>query len=230
MASISVVNTIKTAIAQGVIGLDNIFVAIGRGSTEWGDPQTKTLTFASNIVNVSDYPIEDVVVKNNTDSVTYTETTDYSVDYSTGIITRVGSGIGATQQVHVTYTVSTDVLTSESELHDEIGRKRCAFVGFVTPDVDGDIVTDSDTWALSSEPTNTVLFQATFLLEEGEDETIREFGVFSNVELDGGVSEGTNYVLLADVVDVGHMMLKQKTSAIVKNDVGELSRNFTITF
>mgnify|MGYP001561659874 CR=1 FL=1 len=230
MASISVVNTIKTTIAAGIVGLDDIFVAIGRGAAEWGVPQTKTLTFASNIVNVSDFPIEDVVVKDNTDVTTYIEDTDYSVDYSTGIITRVGSGIGATQEVHVTYTVSTDVLTSEDELHDEIGRKRCAFVGFVTPDAGGDIVTDSDTWSLSDDPTTTVLFQAVFLVDEGEDETIREFGVFSHTVLDGSVSEGTNYVELADVDEIGYMLMKQKVAAIVKNDVGELARNFTITF
>ncbi len=230
MVSISTVNTIKTAIAAGIVGLDEIFVAIGRGAAEWGVPQTKTLTFASNIVNVSDFPIEDVTVTNNTDTVTYVEDTDYSVDYSTGIITRVGSGIGATQEVHVTYTVSTDVLTSEEELHDEIGRKRCAFVGFVTPDDDGDIVTDSGTWALSDDPTTTVLFQAVFLVDEGEDETIREFGVFTNVELDVGVAEGTNYVEPADVDFGGYMVMKQKVSAIVKNDIGELARNFTITF
>ena len=44
------------------------------------------------------------VVKDATDTTTYVKDTDYSIDYKTGVITRIATGtIGATDTLHITY-------------------------------------------------------------------------------------------------------------------------------
>lgn len=230
MASISVVSEISTALAKGFIAMDEFFVAVGTGDPEWGQEFDDEYTFSSNLITLDHQNVEDVVVENQAQTVTYVEDTDYTVNYVTGVLTRIGGGsISNDATVHVTYEFSRNVQLTETDLDDEIGRKRASFVGFVESDNDGEILTDGGSWTLSEDPTPHVLIQATFLVDEAEDSTIREFGVFVNTEVDGGVPEGQNYIEPADIVDKGFLCMKQKTAPLVKNDIGELSRNFVIT-
>ena len=233
MASVSVVNNLSTALAQGFLALPNFYIGIGRGvPATWGVSQNGDFTFSANTLNLGATNLEasSIVVKSQDLVTTYALTTDYTVDVSTGIVTRVGAGtIPNDATVNVTFEVSFNVLLTETDLDDEIGRKAASSVSYVVADAGGTIITDGGTWSLSGTKTNHVVVQATFPVGEATGEDIMEFGVFIDVEKEVGVPGGQTYLEPADVADGGVMVLKQKAQAIDKDTVGELSRSFVLT-
>lgn len=65
---------------------------------------SESVTLALGIANTAHPNISSVTVKNNTDSTTYVEGTDYYIQYDSGTIALIpGGGITASQVLHVTY-------------------------------------------------------------------------------------------------------------------------------
>lgn len=67
---------------------------------------SEAVTLSGGLANVANAGagISNVVVKNNTDSTTYVEGTDYYIEYNEGTVIRIASGaITASQALHVTY-------------------------------------------------------------------------------------------------------------------------------
>ena len=232
MPSVDIVNTLGKALTSALkkYATDEVHIAIGSGETNWGVTQTKLLTFSSNLIDVSDTNIEAVVVKSNDTVITYDVDVDYSVDPATGIITRIAEGdIANDAEVSVSYNVSLSITRTETELNNEIGRKQISGLAYVVADTEGLIQTDTGTWTLSATPTNHILFQVSFIAGEATGTTIREFGIFVETELAETITEGQVYFPIADVVDGGIMLLKQKQAPITKDAVTEVSRNYVIT-
>lgn len=235
MAAQAGLNKFREKLAEGFVN-DNdpdVFIAIGRGNPDWDNQQQTTATFALDPVNTLAIGATNVVgvILRSLDGVnTYVEGQDYSVDGLTGTVTRLGSGsIADGQQVNIFYNLSLSPLLSQLDLVDEIGRKRATFIGYATPDENGDIVVSSGTFAQTLTPTKHLLFRSFFAVAEAETETIREFGLFVDTVLESGLPGNQLYFEPADVSDPGTLCVVRNVAPVNKQTIGELKQDFVIT-
>lgn len=223
-----VVNSFRPVIAEAFVEnfSPDIFVAIGSGQAIWDSTQTHTGAFAAaptNTLDVGATPITDVVVQTTDEVTTYVEGQDYSFDGATGIITRIGAGAipdGGT--VKVTYNINKTPLLTQTALENELGRKRASVIGYVEPDVSGDISVPSGNYSISVTPTKYLLIKASFIETEAANETIREFGIFVNTTLDGGLPGGQVYFEPADVSDIGDAVLFHNNDVPINKGVASV--------
>ena len=113
-SQIQITCTNATAVGEG------LWDALSSGNILWYSnlqqvATSEAQTLASGLVATTHNPISNVTVKNNTDATTYTEGTDYYVQYDAGVICRISTGaITVSQALHITYnypvsiTIATD--------------------------------------------------------------------------------------------------------------------------
>lgn len=121
-ANIQVVCNTGTVVGFGV------FDASTTGNLLFYEPLLATTTAESNVFPTSGEgintitidgtpPIRNVIVKDSTDTTTYTEGTDYTVEYQAGKVNRLAAGaIGSGATVHITY----DTATTRGVLNNDI--------------------------------------------------------------------------------------------------------------
>lgn len=82
------------------------------------DVASEEQTFASDIITL-DHPhvLTGEAVKDATETTTYVKDTDYTINYITGVITRISTGsIGATEAVKVTYSYADPSKVTDSDI------------------------------------------------------------------------------------------------------------------
>lgn len=103
----------------------------------------------------------------------------------------------------------------DTALVAEIGRRRAAFVGYCTPDPDGDIVTVTDgRFQSSNAPTKWLYFRFSFDFADGGDAIIREMAVFMHTEIAPDLPPGQMYFPPEDIADPGTMLLLERIAPV----------------
>ena len=89
-------------------------------------------TFADDIITLAHaYVRSGELVKDSTEETTYVKDTDYTIDYLTGVVTRLGTGgIGATDAVKVTYSYADPTKVEADDVIGEIDSGTGAASGF----------------------------------------------------------------------------------------------------
>ncbi len=92
----------------------------------------ESVTLSSGLGVLTNKPVEAVVVKNTAENTTYTEGTDYYVQYDAGVIVRIATGaITASQNLHITYNYPVTKSTSNGDtIIGSVGNWGVAFIGF----------------------------------------------------------------------------------------------------
>ena len=202
----------------------NFMIAFGEGESWWGGQQQVLLTFAANEIQIdADHaPVSGVVVK-SADAVTlYQVTTDYTVNLSTGLITRVPGGtIPNNAQVQVTYVANVPQpnLTTQA-LVAEVGRVPVSSVLYILPFDEAEdpeanfILVEGAKYALMADPTRMLLFQGHLNASDGVGEPIREYGLFSRCAVDPELPPGQVYFEGEEVTEPGTYVIAKHRSPV----------------
>jgi hypothetical protein len=113
-----------------------------------------------------------------------------------------------------------------SKLESPVGVTRTRDKYFVVPNPDGDIVmADGAKYSQSTDPTGFVFLRFQLDLDDANNNTLRETGIYVGTKLAEGVPGGTMFIPVADVVDIGRMIEVDRFSPIVRD--GSIGQTFT---
>lgn len=216
------VNRGREVICEALKG-ETYYVGLGHGSPDWDAAFTQngsSFDGDDEIVLTKPNPVS-VVVKNVAESVTYNLGTDYQVSKATATITRLSGGtIPPLGAVHISYTSERPaILATQTALVDPFGYRKMKAVDFVTPDVAGAIVMPPGKFSISVPRTRFLYIDTELDLGDGAGEQVKEFAVFTNVTLDGGVLPGQMWFTPAEVTSVGDMVFAENIGAITLSNI-----------
>lgn len=117
----------------------------------------------------------------------------------------------------------------DTELTDELGRRKASQAAYVTPVDNGGtaIPTDSGTYYLSNEPTKYLWVLGQFDFADAVGSTIREVGVFGKVALNNGVDD-ESYITPAQMSDPGLLMAVDRFAGFVRVNTTRQNFDFVI--
>jgi hypothetical protein len=229
--SFSPVNEIRKAFVKGIVdkGIDNLYVALGTGNANWGVEQSFTGSFNANPDNTlslgTSEDIKNVVVKSSDEATTFTEGSDYTVDLTTGLVTRITSGIIADEApVSITYFFDDSVKLTKTGLVNPLGLKKISQVEFLVNDGGGTVINSTGSFSVSPDPTNILLIRGSFLSSEYSGQTIREFGVFLESDVLSG-QPPLHFYPPGEITDYGIPLMFENTPQIV---VGDINKEWTL--
>jgi len=211
-----------------------LHLAWGTGDTEWDTaaPQATVAFGANDVLQLAHPHVSGVVISSADGNTTYSAGTDYSVDGSTGRLTRiVTGGIPAEATVRVDYTIETpppDV--TQAALLGELGRRAVDEVAFVVADDEGAIVAPTGRFTLSATPTNHLFVRVRFEFEDAPDAVIREQGLFVGTATDPALPVGLRYFEPAAITDPGILLIVQNTVPIIRQPSTRETFEFVVTF
>lgn len=208
----------------------------GTGNVNWDTDKEITAPFnvLSNQLSTGYQFISEVSVRLASDPDTeYVLNTDFTVNASTGVVTRItGGSIPSGQNVVVSFHVLTapETVTADALL-DEVGRRIISSKSFVVPDSDGEIIVESGSFSLSEDnaPTNHLLLEVAFQPSEASDKIIREIGVFSGTVPIDGLPGGQQYFLPAQIDDAGKLIAISHLAKITRNATSRETFRMVIT-
>lgn len=94
----------------------------------------------------------------------------------------------------------------ETQLINEIARRKVTQVSYVVPDPSGVIVLPEGSFSLSIEPTRHVYTKTDFDYSEAIGEAIREIGLFSGTVTQAGLPIGQQYFLPNQITKPGRLI------------------------
>lgn len=210
-----------------------LHLAWGRGDPDWETPRTVTAAFAADDrLDLGRQPVKAVTVTSEDATVTFTAGTDYSVDATIGVLTRLPEGaIAAEATVAVAFTVATPPETLQATaLIDEVGRRQATTIAFVTPDGEGEIVVPNGRFALSETPTAHLYLEFRYDFDDAAAATIRELGVYVDTEIDPGVPSGQRYFEGTEIAAPGILLVLENILPIVRTPATRETFVFVISF
>ena len=222
----------RAALAASVKN-ETLHLAIGRGRAFWDTTQTVTASFApDDRLELGFAHLSDVVVKSQDGATTYTSGTDYTVNATTGVLTRIHDGsIPAESTVSVTMTVNRPPEDVEATaLIDEIARRAVDEVYFVEPDPDGEISLSTGRYRTSTTPTPHLFIRTKFDFTDAVGATIREQAVFVGTQTDQNLPAGQRYFTPDQLTDPGVLLLIENTPPIVRQASTRETFEFVLTF
>lgn len=222
----------RTALAIAIKDRD-IHLAWGNGETWWDSNQAEVLAFnASDELTLQYGNVSSVVVTTTDAATTYTAGQDYSIDASTGVVTRLTGGAIASQQtVNIEYFVTRPVESATaSSLANEVGRRTATQVEFCTPNnTSGSIVVPTGRFDVSSTPTNNLYMRFVYDFADGAGEIIREQAVYIDTEVDSSLPVGQMYFDDTDITVAGTLLVIQHSPAITRLNSTRETFEFVIT-
>lgn len=183
-----------------------IFMGFGSGVATWFTSQTITEDFLPNntLDTAFDY-INTVVVKSEDNATTYVQGTDYTVNLTTGVVTRLsGGGIAAEATVKVSFNVGAPPPSLDmNALIAPIGYKKITGKSFAELDVEGDIIVETGRFSLVLTPQPHLYLSVVLNADEFPGTVIREVGFFHGLTRAVGVGGGVGTLLPNQVSNVG---------------------------
>lgn len=115
-------------------------------------------------------------------------------------------------------------------LINEIGRRKVTEVGFVVPDIAGEIVLPTGTFTRSLTPTNHLYCRTEFDFADASSSVIREIGLFVGTTVVGGLPPGQNYFTPAQIATPGKILHLENLAPIYRSSAIRPSFEVVITF
>jgi hypothetical protein len=210
-----------------------IHLAWGRGNPVWETNKSVTAAFgAGNTLQLGWPHVSQVVMKSEDEATTYAAGTDYTVDSTGGMVTRLPAGaIPALATVRVAFKVGTPPETLQAAgLIDEIGRRVVTTKAFVTPDPDGDITVPNGRFAASETATAHLYLEFRHDFDDASDQTIRELGVFVDTVTNPALPPGQRYFEGAAVTGAGILLVLENIAPIMRTPATRETFVFVISF
>ncbi|MCG5240097.1 hypothetical protein ACIU1J_01960 [Azospirillum doebereinerae] len=220
----------------------SIHLALGAGNPAWDVSHVETKAFVlvggADVLTLANAPVSGVTVANPNavdGDPPYSVGTDYTVNASTGAVTRVDAGSGGTippgATVRVTYTRARDAEDpTATALLSEVGRRPVDEVYFVTPDPAGGIVVPTGRYAVTPNTTNHLFIRVRFDFTDAADATVREQALFVGTVTDPALPPGQKYFTPGEVTDPGILLLLQHSVPIVRQNSTRETFEFVVTF
>ena len=112
----------------------------------------------------------------------------------------------------------------------EVGRRTANTVGFVTPDVAGEIVLPGGRFTASLTPTNYLHVACNFEFADASGSVIREFGVFVGSTMVTGLPGGQRYFEPSEVATPGRLLHLENIEPIYRSPAIRESFQVVVAF
>ncbi len=198
-----------------------VHVAWGSGETTWHETYSEPHLFdANNTFKVDHTPVAAFELR-GPDNQLYKPDSDYYVVAVTGMVVRpiTGSTIPDGVELTAIYKTSAPDLTGlETGLASEIGRRRAQSIQFIVPDPEGPIDDAfKQRWAVSAEPTNTLLISVKFGYDEAPDAIIQEFGIFVDTVARPEIPPGQDYLTPDQIEHPGYLHTIEHVTPVIRS-------------
>lgn len=102
-------------------------------------------------------------------------------------------------------------------LIDEIGRRKATSINYVVQDDNGEFeIPGAGKFAITATPTRQLMYTFNFAFEDAAAETIRELGIFINVQTNGALPPGQMFFTPAQVTNPGDLLQLENRAPIVR--------------
>jgi hypothetical protein len=112
----------------------------------------------------------------------------------------------------------------------EVGRRSADEVHFVVGDDDRELVTPTGRFHAVDYLTNNLYMHFTFDFEHATNKTIRELGVFIGTEVNSELPIGQKYFEHQDIVNLGILLVLERTVPLIRTAATCESFSFVVTF
>lgn len=100
----------------------------------------------------------------------------------------------------------------------EVGRRKATSVDYVMPDENGTIeIPGAGLFSVSATPTRQLVYTFKFDFAEASDQTIRELGIFVNVQTNPALPPGQMYFTPDQVVQAGDLLQLEHRAPITRS-------------
>lgn len=204
---------------QYLLKSQNLYIGWGSGEAWWNTSQVETLNFTDNSYTTTYQPISGVVLKSLNGQTTYVLDTDYSINTTTGVITRLGGSLSNGVDYRLEYIAGhPEPSTTDTELVNFLGLHKVEQVDFITPDENGTIISsEGERWSVSVNPTPYLYLKATCGYLDETDQIIREVGVYANPTISGSPPPEQTYFPDSELTDVGEIINIENISPIARS-------------
>ncbi|MEA1052364.1 hypothetical protein U5801_21515 [Lamprobacter modestohalophilus] len=210
-----------------------LHLALGEGEVHWDVEREQSGTFApDDTLDLGYTHIGALALMDPAETLLYIAEVDYSVNASTGVITRLPTGsLNPEAEVFARFTPEhPPEPTERTTLIAEVGRRLVEETHFVEADEAGQIVVPSGRYSISSDPTRHLFVRTRFDFEDASTSVIREQGLFVGCETDPALPIGQRYFSPAQVTDAGILLLLQYSVPIVRQPSTRETFEFVVTF
>lgn len=107
--------------------------------------------------------------------------------------------------------------TNATTLVDEVARRLVTQVGYVVPDVNGEIEMVAGRYTLSVAPTQWLYVRTTFEFGDAEGEVLRELGIFVGTVPLASVPAGQRYFTPAQLQETGNLYTLERLPAFTRS-------------
>lgn len=205
----SVLTEVGAAFIASRLFDQEFYIAWGTGQTWWDTNETEVFQFTANSKTLARQNISSVVVKSMDDVTTYASPADYSVNLTTGVLTRNVSGALANTTNYRVYYFSNrpSALASQTDLANRLGILETQVVEYVEVDEEGALSTASDEhWTISATPTPYIYISANYGYLDEPSATIKEVALVLNPTISGSPPTEQTYFANAEVSDIGEVL------------------------
>lgn len=118
---------------------------------------------------------------------------------------------------------------SATDLVDEAGRRVATFVGYCTPDAEGDIIVPTGRFQSSEAPTNNIYLRFNFDFGDSPTAQIREAAVFMGTTIVEGLPLGQRYFSPSQIASPGILLSLERFTKIIRSPTVRQSFEFVLT-
>lgn len=118
----------------------------------------------------------------------------------------------------------------ETELLNEVGRRRATYVNYCEPDEDGEIVVPTGRFTESVSPTKHLYMRFGFDYTDAPTAAIRELAVMVGTVTDPGLPGGQMYFEPADVMEPGLLLVLEYIAKFDRSPSVRQTFEFVVTF
>lgn len=217
----SVMSNTGGAYLASLLFSETFWLAWGSGVSWWDSNQSEVFQFTANSKTLARAPISSVVIKSLDDVTTYALTTDYTVNLTTGVLTRNPAGAMANTTDYRAYYFAhrPTPLASASALNAALGLLETQNKQYVTPNNStGLIVTGAgEKWDNSGSPTPYIYLEAAFDFADEPSATIKELGVYIDSTFSGSPPPEQTYFPNAGISSIGQLLNIEYITPIVRS-------------
>ena len=210
-----------------------LHLALGEGASHWDVEREQTAAFApDDTLDLGYTHLSALALMDPAETLLYVAGVDYSLNASTGVITRLATGaLNPEAEVLARFTPEHPPEdTVRTTLIAEVGRRLVEETHFVEADDEGEIVVPTGRYRVVTEPSRHLFVRVRFDFEDASTSVIREQGLFVACETDPGLPLGQRYFSPAQVTEPGILLLLQHSVPIVRQPSTRETFEFVVTF
>ena len=200
-----------------------LFMGFGSGDADWFTDRSIEEEFNNDTLNLGFGYVDSVVVQSQDESIQFTQGEDYTVNLTTGVLTRLpGGSIAEDAIVKIDFHVNCPpAMPNATALVAPFGYKKITAKSFAELSDSGNVEVDTGKFNLVLTPMPHLYVASTLATNEFVGNTIREVALFFGLIRANGVPSGQAVLTPNQVASVGIMCGIKRRTPLVRDGITE---------